>query len=86
MKKIKNCEDCPINLKCPCEHMFSHCVWKLYLEEDMSKSSEVFKRREGSSTMKIPKELHHYADWVFIKTGIPQEETIKELLKVAKSS
>jgi hypothetical protein len=33
---------------------------------------------------KIPKELQHYADWVFIKTGIPQEETIKRVIEGCK--
>ena len=32
----------------------------------------------------IPKELQHYADWVFIKTGIPQEETIKRVIEDCK--
>ena len=36
--------------------------------------------------MKIPKELKHYADWVFIKTGIPQEETIKRVIEGCKIS
>jgi hypothetical protein len=34
--------------------------------------------------MKIPKELKHYADWVFVMNGTPQEETIERVIEGCK--